>query len=107
MPFQTIVLDALRFGAENAIRTKDLAQALGFSSVRALQQVERERNAGAVILCDPSGRGYFRSNDPEELARFARTLTARAQNTAKAARSAQAALDAALGLQSMEGWHGE
>jgi len=45
------------------------------------------------------------SNDPEELRRFTRTLTARAKNTAKAAQSAQIALDAATGQERMEGWY--
>ena len=39
-----------------------------------------------------------------ELRRFTRTLNARAKNTAKAAQSAQEALDAATGQERMEGW---
>ena len=42
--------------------------------------------------------------DPAELARFAKTLNARARNTIKAAQSAQIALDAATGQERMEGW---
>lgn len=90
------VFDYLHYGKENAIPSKALAQALGFQSVRDLQkQIERERAAGAVILSDPCGGGYYLSNDPAELRRFTRTLKARAKNTMKAAESAQRALDAA------------
>lgn len=101
-----LVKDALHYGRENAISSKLLASLLGFPTVRDLQrQVDRERAAGAVILSDANGGGYFLSDDPVELQRFTRTLTARARNTVKAAQSAQRALDAATGQESMEGWY--
>lgn len=100
------VRDSLRYGRENAIPSKALAEALGFRSVRDLQKaVERERAAGAVILSDPCGGGYYLSDDPDELRRFTRTLNSRAKNTVKAAQSAQMALDAATGQDSIEGWY--
>ena len=99
------VYDSLRYGRDNAIPSKPLAEALGFRSVRDLQkQIEKERSAGAVILSDPGG-GYYLSNDPAELLRFTRTLEARARNTIKAAESAHRALDAATGQESIEGWY--
>lgn len=101
-----LVRDSLRYGKDGAIASKTLAKALGFRSVRELQkQIERERSAGAVILSDPRGGGYYLSNDPVELLRFTRTLNARARNTIKAAQSAQMALDAATGQESIEGWY--
>lgn len=99
------VRDSLRNGEENAIPSKLLAKNLGFRSVRELQKaVEAERAAGAVILCDSQGAGYYLSDDPAELQRFTRTLNARARNTIKAAESAQRALDAATGQKRMDGW---
>lgn len=99
------VRDSLRYGKENAIPSKVLAEALGFRSVRELQKaVETERAAGAVILCDSQGAGYYLSEDPAELLQFTRTLNARARNTRKAAESAQRALDAATGQERMAGW---
>lgn len=99
------VYEYLHYGKEQAIRTKDLAIALGFKSVRELQkQIEQERAAGAVILSDSHGAGYYLSDDPVELRRFTRTLNARAANTLKAAESAQRALDAVTGQQRIEGW---
>lgn len=90
------VFDYLHYGKKNAIPSKTLAKALGFQSVRDLQkQIERERAAGAVILSDPCGGGYYLSNDPAELRRFTQTLNARAKNTLRAAESAQRALKAA------------
>lgn len=100
------VRDSLHYGKDNAIPGKMLAEALGFKTVRDLQkQVEKERAAGAVILSDPHGAGYYLSDDPDELQRFTRTLNARAKNTIKAAESAQRALDAATGQESIEGWY--
>lgn len=99
------VYDFLRYGRQNAIPSKALAESLGFRSVRDLQKaIEAERAAGAVILSDPCGGGYYLSNDPEELRRFTQTLNARARNTMKAAESAQRALDAVTGQERMAGW---
>lgn len=101
------VRDSLLYGRNNAIPSKLLAEIMGYQSVRDLQkQIERERAAGAVILSDPCGGGYYLSNDPEELRRFTRTLNARARNTIRAAMSAQKALEAATGQESIEGWYG-
>ena len=100
------VFDSLHYGKENAIPSKTLAKALGLQTVRDLQkQIERERAAGAVILSDPCGGGYYLSNDPHELRRFTRTLNARAKNTMRAAESAQRALDDLVGQKTIAGWH--
>lgn len=100
-----IVRDSLRYGKENAIPAKTLAEALGFRSVRDLQKaVERERDAGAVILCDSQGAGYYLSEDPDELLRFIQTLEARAKHTIRSTESAQRALDAATGQERIAGW---
>lgn len=99
------VCESLRNGKENAIPSKVLAQVMGFQTVRELQkQIERERAAGAVILSDAHGGGYYLSNDPVELRRFTRTLEARARNTLKAAESAQMALNAVTGQEQIAGW---
>ena len=98
------IYDLLPEGREAAIPARDLARMVGLPSVRQLQEaIARERSAGAVILSRVDG-GYYRSSDPEELRRFIRTLDARSRNTAKAMRSAQAALDALLGQERLDGW---
>lgn len=99
---RTKVYEALQYGRENAIRSEALAALLGYKSVRELQkQVELERAAGAVILCDSQGAGYYRSNDPVELRRFINTLNSRAKNTVRAAESAQRALNDLTGQDCM------
>lgn len=88
------VYRALSYGRINAIRSADLAKLLGYKSIRELQkQVEAERAAGYVILCDSHGAGYYLSDDPVELRRFIKTLNARAANTIRASESAQRALN--------------
>lgn len=100
-----LVKDALHYGRENAISSKQLAAALGFPSVRELQaQVAREREAGAAILCDSHGAGYYLSNDPEEILRFTRTLDARARNTARASKAVKRSITAATGQEVLEGF---
>lgn len=97
---KTVVFDALSYGLENAIRSADLAKLLDFKSVRDLQkQVELERSAGYVILCDSHGAGYYLSDDPVELRRFIQTLNARARNTIRASQSAQRALNRITGQE--------
>lgn len=82
---------------------KALAEKLGFRSIRELQKrIEFERGNGAVILSDPCGAGYYLSDDPAELARFVKTLKARARNTVRAAESAQQALDEIVGQTRIE-----
>ncbi len=82
-------------GGENAVPSQYLADLLGFSSVRELQkEIERERNAGAVILSTcTNGGGYYLPDSPEEIRRFIRTLSARARNTEKSMQSAKAELE--------------
>ncbi len=98
------VFDSLPYGKENAIPSKALVKALGFQSIRELQkQIKRQRAAGAVILSDPCGGGYYLSSDPVELRRFTQTLHARARNTINAAESAQRALNTVTEQERIEG----
>lgn len=102
---QSPIFDILPIGRERAISSEALAAVTGCKSVRELQKrIERERLAGAVILSDTHGGGYYRSNDPAELRRFVRTLNARARNTLRAAESAQIALNTIEGQESIGGW---
>ena len=102
---EPIVYTSLQYGRKNAIRSAALASLLGYKTVRELQkQVELERAAGYVILCDSHGAGYYLSDDPVELRRFINTLNARAFNTIRASESAQRALDAVTGQVRMDGW---
>lgn len=98
------VRGSLLVGNENAILAKVLPKALNYPSDSELcKQIERERSTGAAILSDCL-HGRYLSGDTEKLCRFTRTLNARAKNAAKAAQSAQEALDASTGQERIEGW---
>lgn len=100
------VQDSLHFGVVNAIPAKELVCTLGFHTVRDLQkQIEHERQAGAPILADSNGGGYYLSNDPQEISRFVRTLNARARNTAKAAAYLERTIDDLTGQERLAGWY--
>ena len=93
------ITDYLPTGKENAIPSKTLAEILGFYTVRELQKaIERERQAGAVILSTcTEGGGYFFPANETEIREFIRTLSNRAKNTRRSMESALDALDGMTG----------
>ena len=102
---KAIVYDALPHGRNNAIPWRDLVAQLGFSSKRELQKhIEAERRHGFVILTDFTGKGYFRSDDPDDLKRFIATMNAKAANTRIAILSAERELNRVSGQTVVDGW---
>lgn len=93
------ITEYLPTGKENAIPSKTLAEILGFDTVRELQKaIERERQAGAVILSTcTEGGGYFLPANETEIREFIRTLSNRAKNTRRSMESALDALDGMTG----------
>lgn len=92
-----MISDYIPIGRENKIRSKDLADILGYRIVRDLQKaIEAERANGAVILSTcTDGGGYWLPDENElhEVKQFIHTLEARARNTLAALESAKAFLD--------------
>lgn len=102
---ESIVFNVLPYGRKNAIPWRDLVAQLGLSSKRELQKrIEAERRHGFVILTDFTGKGYFRSDDPDDLKRFIRTMEAKARNTRIAIISAERELNKATGQTAFDGW---
>lgn len=93
--FDLKISDYLPTGKQNAVPSKELADMLGFDTVRELQKaIERERRTGAVILSTcTDGGGYFLPADESEIKEFIRTLSNRAKNTQRAIDSALLELD--------------
>lgn len=93
------IADYLPTGKQNAVPSKELADLLGFDTVRELQKsIERERQAEAVILSTcTDGGGYFLPANESEIREFIRTLSNRAKNTRRSMESAQDALDEMTG----------
>lgn len=95
------LLELLHQGEANAIKGKTLRKLGGFKSIRELRaEVERERNAGAVILTSRAGYFLPELNDAGQLTpqgfadtkRFYRQQTAKGNGTLRSAKSAETAL---------------
>lgn len=93
------VASLLGRGAENALQTAELMDALGLRDRRQLRNlIEQERGEGALILSTVRGRGgyYLPSTDPfrarQEIAAFVHTVHSRAVNSQRALRAARRAL---------------
>ena len=95
----------LKKGEENATPSASLAEAAGFSDIRALQaDIARSRAAGQII-CSSSRGGYFLPASKEEIETFIRSMEARAKNTLLAIRSARQAIreiEGQLSLKDLE-----
>ena len=92
----------LRKGKENAIPAADLARALGFSSIRRLQQDIAKSRAAGQIICSSTTGGYYLPADHEEIEAFVHSLESRAKKTFMALRSAREALREPEGQLSLE-----
>lgn len=79
---QVRIADHLLRGEANAIPRAQLAEQLGFSSVRVLQSAiaAEVQETGALILASPRG-GYFLAETRDELLKYKRSLRSRAKNT--------------------------
>lgn len=58
---------AIPFGRSNAISREDLAAMLGMNDRQMRRAVEEARNDGLIILCECNGRGYYQSDDLNEI----------------------------------------
>lgn len=95
------LLELLHQGEAEAIKGKALRKLGGFKSIRELRaEVERERNAGAVILTSRAGYFLPELDDTGQLTpqgfadtkRFYRQQTAKGHGTLRSAKSAEVAL---------------
>ena len=98
-----LVFDLLRPGAENGIKLPELVKLTGQDERIVRRRIQAERKAGKLILSDCL-HGYFLPERPEDVQRFARSMSRRAAEVASIARSAEAALADMTGQEHMEGW---
>ncbi|MDO4750117.1 MAG: hypothetical protein Q4A39_04665 [Eubacteriales bacterium] len=66
-PMTSKLASVIPHGRRNAISRKDLAEELGLKDRHMRQVVEDARNDGLIILCECNGRGYYQSNDLDEI----------------------------------------
>lgn len=65
--FTAILANAIPFGRRNAVTRSDLAAKLGMTDRQMRKAVEDARNEGLIILCECNGRGYYQSDDLNEI----------------------------------------
>ena len=107
MDTRQVVSAALLTGAENAIEGAALAAALGFKDRRALsKQIERERRSGHPICAAVAGnnRGYYLTDDPDELQRSIKALDRRIREVQKTRTACGETLRRMSGQEVIGGW---
>lgn len=85
------LLDFIPVGAKNAITTKELMRKSGISDVRILRkEIHALRERGCVICAgtEPPA-GYFFAANPQEAARFIRSMESRQREIERAIRAAK------------------
>lgn len=73
-------LDAVPFGRKNAIARKALCAKLGLPDRKVREHIEQARRAGHIIINEQTGRGYFRSDDLDDIEIQYRQDTSRAMS---------------------------
>ena len=97
------VFDLLHPGAENGTTLKELVNLTGLTDREVRRRIQSERKMGLLILSD-NQNGYFLPETPDDIQRFARSMSRRAAEIARIARAAEAALADMAGQEHMEGW---
>ena len=98
------ISDLLHPGAENGIKLPELVQLTGQEERIVRRRIQAERKAGKLILSD-NQNGYFLPETPDDVQRFARSMSRRAAEIARIARAAEAALADMAGQTQIAGWN--
>ena len=97
------ISDLLHTGAENGTTLRELVAATGLNERVVRLKIQQERKAGKLILSNNKD-GYFLPERPEDVQRFARSMSRRAAEIASIAQAAEAALADMSGQECLEGW---
>ena len=93
----------LHTGAENGTTLRELVAATGLNERVVRLKIQQERKDGKLILSN-NRDGYFLPECPEDVRRFARSMSRRAAEIAGVARAAETALADMTGQECLEGW---
>lgn len=97
------ISDLLHTGAENGTTLRELVAATGLNERVVRLKIQQERKAGKLILSN-NRDGYFLPERPEDVQRFARSMSRRAAEISTIARAAEAALADITGQAQIAGW---
>lgn len=94
-PMTVTLSNVIPYGRRNAISRLALAERLGMTDRQMRKAVEDARNEGLIILCECNGRGYYQSDDLNEIHCQYMQDTNRAMAILKRRKSMRALLQAA------------
>lgn len=97
------ISELLYTGAENGTTLRELVALTGMNERLVRLEIQRERKAGKLILSN-NRDGYFLPERPEDVRRFARSMSRRATEIASITRAAESALADMTGQECLEGW---
>ena len=97
------ISDLLQTGAENGTTLRELVTLTGMNERAVRLKIQQERKDGKLILSN-NRDGYFLPEGPEDVRRFARSMSRRAAEIAGVARAAETALADMSGQECLEGW---
>lgn len=97
------IFELLQTGAENGTTLRELVALTGMNERAVRLKIQQERKSGKLILSN-SKDGYFLPENPEDVRRFARSMSRRAAEISSIARAAEAALADLAGQECLEGW---
>lgn len=97
------IFELLQTGAENGTTLRELVALTGMNERLVRLKIQQERKAGKLILSN-NRDGYFLPECPEDVRRFARSMSRRAAEIAGVARAAESALADMAGQECLEGW---
>ena len=98
------ISDLLHPGAENGVKLTELAALTNQDERIVRRRIQAERKAGKLILSDCL-HGYFLPECPEDVQRFARSMSGRASEIAAISRAAEAALADMVRQERIAGWN--
>ena len=82
---------------------RELVALTGMNERLVRLKIQQERKSGKLILSNNKD-GYFLPERPEDVQRFARSMSRRAAEIASIAQAAEAALADMSGQECLEGW---
>lgn len=97
------IFELLQTGAENGVTLRELVAMTGMNERLVRLKIQQERKAGKLILSN-NRDGYFLPECPEDVRRFARSMSRRAAEIASVARAAETALADLAGQAQIAGW---
>lgn len=97
-----LINDLLPYGERNAVSRLALAELTGLDERLVRKRINALRLSGVPIIS--GNAGFWLSDNPQELASFARSMNHRAREIARVADAIERTADRLRGQERIEGW---